>query len=355
MELSNGNDNFLAALRTASGGRARLKLDVVQAEFLKVFPHFQGNADRRDRLRKSLDELAAAGALRLPTDERSGWERAPTPPLPKWILFERGPVQQKERFDHRSFPWVTELAFVAGLRALRHPDQVRRIHEFLKNGGRQRPFVPVKERSYELFGDEKRLDSLLNSQLFTEGRLTLETLRCRQVPASLPCVPASRDAKEPWLILENESTFHSFCRLNRVANQHSGIVLGSGIAVLRATEFLAGLLQPASDGHSKQFLYFGDLDQDGIQIPFQLNQRLRNQFGIQVRPAEQYYQWLLEAHGIGSSTSGTEHRGVAVGWFSPPMRERIGIALRQPRPVVQEAIGWEFLAAKFGITGDVAF
>lgn len=355
MELSNGNENFLAALKNASGGRAKLKLDVVQAEFLKAFPHFQGSADRRDRLRAVLDELAIAGSVRLPADELSGWERAPVPALPKWILFVRGPAQQKEEFDHRSFPWVPELAFVAGLRALRHPNEVRRIHEFLKNGGRQRPVVPVKERSYEIFGDEKRLDSLQNSQMFTEGRLTLEILRCRQVPASLPCVPAPGNAKEPWLILENESTFHSFCRLNRLVNQHSGIILGSGIAVLRAREFLAGLLHSSSDGQTKQFLYFGDLDHDGIQIPFQLNQRLRNQFGIQVRPAEQYYQWLLEVRGIEGSTSPAERRSTTVAWFSPPLRDRIGTALVQPRPVVQEAIGWEFLAAKFGITNDVPY
>ncbi|ODU23300.1 MAG: hypothetical protein ABS95_03775 [Verrucomicrobia bacterium SCN 57-15] len=355
MELYNASENFLAALKVASGGRVRLKLDVVQAQFLKTFPHFQGSADRRERLRVLLDELAAAGSVRLPANERNGWERVPTPALPKWILFPRRPAQSQEKFNHRSFPWMPELTFVASLRALRDPDEVRRIHEFLKNGGRQRPIVPVKERSYEIFGDEKRLDSLLNSQLFEEGRLTLEALRCRQVPASLPCVPASRDAKEPWLVLENESTFHSFCRLNRVVNQHYGIVLGSGLAVLRATEFLAGLLQPTSDGQAKHFLYFGDLDHDGIQIPFQLNQRLGNQFGIPVRPAERYYQWLLEARSIECPASVTERHSAAVTWFPSSMRERIRIALQQTRPVVQEAIGWEFLAAKFGIAGDVSF
>jgi len=355
MEFSNGNDNFLTSLKAASGGRARLKLDAVQAEFLKAFPHFQGSADRRERLRVLLDALAAAGSVRLPSNERNGWERVPMPALPKWILFARGPAQPRESFNHRSFPWTPELAFVAGLRALRDPHEVRRIHAFLKNGGRQRPIVPVKERSYELFGDEKRLDSLLNSQLFAEGRLTLELLRCRQVPASLPCVPAAREAKEPWLILENESTFHSFCRLNRHVQLHGGIVLGSGIAVLRATEFLAGLLQASADAQANQFLYFGDLDHDGIQIPFSLNQRLRDQFGIQVRPAEQYYQWLLDARGIGPPIDVIERHSAAVTWFPSPMRERIRIALRESHPVVQEAIGWEFLAIKFGVAGDVPF
>ncbi len=355
MAFSNGNEAFLAALKAASGARVRLKLEAVQAEFLKTFPHLQGSADRRERLRASLDELAATGSVRLPANEREGWERVPIPALPKWIHFPRSPAQLEEKFNHRSFPWMPELAFVAGLRALRHPDEVHRIHEFLKNGGRQRPIVPVKERSYEIFGDEKRLDSLINSQLFTDGRLTLEILRCRQVPASLPCVPASSAAKEPWLILENESTFHSFCRLNRLVSQHSGIVLGSGIAVLRASDFLAGLLQSTSNEQTKRFFYFGDLDQDGIQIPIQLNQRLRDQYGIQVRPAEQYYQWLLDAHGIEVPVSVTERRSTTIEWFPSSMRERIWVGLRQTRPIVQEAIGWEFLANRFGLTGNMPF
>ena len=355
MPLSNGNENFLTALKVASSGRARLKLDAVQTEFLKAFPHFQGSADRRERLRVLLDELATAGSIRLPADERGGWERAPSPSLPKWILLGRGHSQQQERFNHQSFPWMAELAFVASIRTLRHPEEVLRIHEFLKSGGRQRPIVPVKERSYELFEDEKRLDGLLNSQLFTEGRLTLETLRCRQVPASLPCVPAPSDAKKPWLILENESTVHSFCRLNRLIAHHRGIALGSGIAVLRATDFLAGLLEPNPDGQQKLFLYFGDIDRDGIQIPFQLNQRLKAQFGIQVQPAEYYYQWLLDARGIGNSNAHSECHSPAVTWFSASMRERIVIALRETRPVVQEAVGWEFLAEKFAVTSGTPF
>lgn len=103
MEHSNGNENFLAALRSASGGRAKLKLDVAQAEFLKAFPHLQGSADRRERLRSLLQELAAAGAVRLPSDERNGWERAPTPALPKWILLERLHEQRRENFDSFRF------------------------------------------------------------------------------------------------------------------------------------------------------------------------------------------------------------------------------------------------------------
>lgn len=137
---------------------------------------------------------------------------------------------------------VSELAFVAGLRHLRDAKNALQIHTFLKNGGSKRPVVPVKERSFVLFGGEKRLDALRLSQLFTSGRVTFDMLRCRPAPATLSCVPSPRSASEPWLIVKNEATFHSFCRLNAQLALHADIVLGSGNAVLRATEFLGTLL-----------------------------------------------------------------------------------------------------------------
>jgi len=55
-----------------------------------------------------------------------------------------------------------------------------RINQFLKEGGEQRPIVPVQERSIELFGDEKHLDRLLDSALFRPAERLLELLRCYQ-------------------------------------------------------------------------------------------------------------------------------------------------------------------------------
>ena len=355
METPKATDTLFVALKSAGESRAKLALEAVQAAFLKCFPHWQGATDRREHLRALLDELVASGQLRLPADRRGGWERTPTPPLPKWVLLVRETEPEQAPFNHRSFPWVAELAFVAGLRALRNPREVLRIHAFLKAGGRQRPMVPVKERSYEIFDDEKRLDGLRSSQLFTQGRLTLATLRCCDVPASLSCVPAPRRAPEPWLIIENEATFHSFCRLNRIISRHRGVILGSGNAVLRAVDFLSGLFGAESQSEPKEFLYFGDVDEEGIQIPHQLTRRLDRHARISVRPAERYYGWLLEKRGIEAGPGVDVNAGAALGWFPAALRSQVATALKQPKPVMQEAVGWEHLAEKFEIPADVPF
>lgn len=350
MATDSQSEEFWAALDRSSGGRVTLALDAVETVFLKTFPHWQGSIDRRERLFALIDELAKSARLRLPQNTRSGWERVPSPALPRWIKLVRESVKPGPPFDHRRFPWVSELAFVPELRRLRDATDALRIHEFLKNGGTNRPIVPVKERSYEIFGDEKRLDALTSSQLFFPGRLTLDVLRCRPVPATLSCVPSPREAPQPWLIVENEATFHSFCRLNAKLSIHSGIVLGSGHAVLRATEFLASLLAPA---RATKFLYFGDLDVEGVQIAFQLHARLEASSGISVIPAKEYYTWMISEHCPADSAASVEFASLK--WFPTELRSQVATVLALRPRVPQEMIGWEWICRKFGVDPNLSF
>lgn len=347
MEMSKQAELLLAALETASEGRMKVGLEVIRAVFLKTFPQWQGSADRRERLRVLLDELNAAERVRLPGDRRRGWEQSPAPPLPRSVIMVRTLEVAKATFDHRSFPWVVDMAFVAGLRAVTNADELRRIHDFLKDHPERRPIVPVKERAFQLFGEEKRLDDLRKTKLFDPGRLTLEMLRCRDVPTSLPCVPAPRPSTGPWLIVENEAAFDSFARLNRTLALHAGIILGSGRNVLRAVEFLTTLNVSSTQ---RNFIYFGDIDRDGIEIPALLDRRLHKNGGQQVLPAEEYYDWLLTASGIEADSQTSGELNSAVDWFPPAMRNRILAALSRSQPLVQEMIGWEFLAAHFKVT-----
>lgn len=344
MEITKPAEALLEALRHAGAGRAKIDLEEIRGAFLNAFPQWQGSADRRERLRTLLDELSQAERLRLPANLKRGWEQLPAPALPTWALIVRADEVIDDSFDHRVFPWVEAMAFIAGLRTIGNSNELRRIHDFLKNHPERRPIVPVKERSFQLFGDEKRLDTLRKSKLFEDGRLTLELLRCRDVPASLPCVPTLDKSSGAWLIVENEAAFDSFSRLNRILSVHAGIVLGSGRNVLRAVDFLATLV---ASSPSENFLYFGDIDRDGIEIPALLDQRVRKRTGQRVLPAEQYYHWLLAASEVEATTEKSGNSIPAVSWFSVSLRPRIAAALNGPRPLVQEAIGWEFLSSHF--------
>ena len=68
---------------------------------------------------------------------------------------------------------------------------MQRVNEWLYVS-RDELVVPARERSLEVFGDEKALDRLAGAALFGPGRLTLALLRCRRVVPRLHCEPAGK-------------------------------------------------------------------------------------------------------------------------------------------------------------------
>jgi hypothetical protein len=73
--------------------------------------------------------------------------------------------------------------------------------------------VPMRERSLEIFGDEKALDRLVTSVLFGPGRLSLTQLRAYR---SRPPLPAMRVGEGPVLLVvensrPNSKSWHRRC------------------------------------------------------------------------------------------------------------------------------------------------
>jgi hypothetical protein len=89
--------------------------------------------------------------------------------------------------------------------------------------------------------------------------------------------------------VENEATFDSFARWNKEVKRHRGVILGNGFTVQRAESFLLDLLE----GEGAQ--YFGDLDEAGCEIPYELDRKHTHKDGGRITAAALYYDWLLEA------------------------------------------------------------
>jgi hypothetical protein len=332
---------LLTGLKRQRDGNRRQKLETVIEAYYHAFPERRERADQRDQMKRLLSALEEAGALVLPKGNDC-WQTMPVPALPLWIQWPPEPASLAPKLDHRTFPWVPELRFVASLPVLRDPEVARKIHDFLKADGQSRPLVPIKERSWELFGDEKALNSIKKGPLFKPGRLTLDHLRCFEVAASLPCRPAPAGATGPWLIVENEATFDSFARWNKEAKRHRGVILGNGFAVHRAEAFLFDLLE----GEGAE--YFGDLDERGCQIPYDLSRKYTHKGNGEITPAKIYYEWLLEACRVPEVTGPTDAAKPWLAWFPENMQRRILHATQLPKPPPQEAIGWEWLIRHAG-------
>jgi len=265
--------------------RRRFTLPEILDAFRQGFPHRQGDTDMRAVLARWLDELGRMGVIRLPSKaNRRAYDHSERTTLPRHVI--RSDAQPPD--TPSTIIWRPELAFAADLGGALQKE-LQAIQQWLKHEGGIAAPVALRERSVEIFGDEKRLDSLLGTQLFASGRLTLELLRCY-----VPSVPiyvvfdASDGVRRPILAVENHTTFDTLCRWNEKAHRYAAVAYGAGAAFIATCASLR--LHLTRSECSGQVLYFGDLDPKGLWIPT----RAAQDSGIDVRPEEHLYMLLLE-------------------------------------------------------------
>ncbi len=278
------SDFFLMQIQ--AGTRKRVPLDELKRIFFETHPEALQLPGRNAFLLARLQSFAQEGAITLPAG--GSWEKVGNPPLPLWVQVVRASVEPN--MDYTSVPWVPELGFWPELK-MPALEAARVINDFLLRRRTTLTMVPIKERSLEIFGDEKRLDALRSSADSTlfGGRLALSALGAFVVPSPLPYRPADAAGK-PVLIVENHNSFWSFGEWNQTAKRYAAVVYGCGNALLSSGAALEQVLREVRGTGAE---YLGDLDPTGIRIPLDFN-RSRNGEGIKVTPSLGFYWWLLE-------------------------------------------------------------
>jgi len=329
---------LLNALREHACKRRRLPLDDIWSVFRTALA-IEYSDRGREALAAYLLGLRDQGHLELPR-QRSLWDTTPAPALPMWIQLA-SPGSAAPPIDHQMIPWPAELALLIDEPRI-NPDTLRdllAIHRFLAEGGRTRELVPTRERSVELFGDEKRLDILLRSRLFLRVGLGPALLRIREVP--VPIVwepgPAETDATS-ILVLENLHTYDSFRRWNAREGAYLGIVYGSGKAFAGMLDDLARI---TIDLGALEIHYFGDLDGEGIQIPATAARVLGD---LPLVASERWYNLLL-TRGAGLILPDVEPYTpeFALQWLPEHLRVPVRQLLAAGRRLPQELVGWDQL------------
>lgn len=327
---------FLKLLQ--AGTRKRVLLAELRQHYFSLYPDVQNSPERGARLLDALRQLEAAGALSLPA--AGSWEKVGVPPLPQWVLLKREPRPAPSK-DLNAVTWVPELGFWPHLR----PGQLGAlapINEFLLRRRGSLMVVPIKERSLEIFGDEKRLDSLCTGDSLFGGRLQLSTLGCFRVPQPLPYRLADAPGK-PVLVVENHNSFWSFGEWNQQARRYAAVVYGSGEAFRLTGRALQHVLREVNGIDAE---YLGDLDPKGIRIPTEFN-RAAEPGSPQVRPAVAFYEWLLafgvQRHRPECATFGSVS---ALGWLGPDLAAQVSELWRAEHWIPQEALGFEQLSTE---------
>lgn len=322
---------FFRLLDASTSKRKRVPVDEVKRIYYSLYPEVQSSPDRQRLLLKALKDLELQGLLTLPT--AGSWEKVGNPPLPNWVALIRQ-VQVTDYSVYANEAWVPELGFWPKLKAAQLAD-AKAINGFLLRRRDSLTLVPIKERSLEIFGDEKRLDALRTGNSMFKGQLLLSAIGAFVVPLPLPYRQAAAPGK-PVLVVENHNSFWSFGEWNQSALRYSAVVYGAGEAFRGTGQALGQILKEVSGEGAE---YLGDLDPKGVSIPLDFN-RTMAAHGLRVNPALSYYQWLFTKGRTRKKPDCQQaDAGTATHWLGPELGPELAQLWAQGLWIPQEALG----------------
>ena len=326
-------------------GRRRIPLDMLREQFASACPELAEQPDRRTRLAEALRHAADAGDIMLPRQARS-WDHVAGAPLPGFVMLAALDTPPAPIISP-GYAWHPLLSFASGERNRLRLESAKRINEWLKSDPDLTLIVPIKERSLEIFGDEKRLDQLRGGTTVVFGRLSLAALGCRVCPIPLPFEPGPEGTRgRPILIIENNDTWASFSVWNRSCARYSAVAYaggGHGKNLAYDETFIDELV---GRFQANALFYFGDLDPAGLRIANRAAERRSSRGAIPLQPAANLYAWLLD-HGTRTTLRASERaleRDLA--WLPDYFRSRIESLFAAKQRIPQEALGLRVLTAR---------
>jgi hypothetical protein len=244
--------------------------------------------------------------------------------------------------DLSGIDWQPELSFLPDLRTSVPLEDLLKLDQFFQKSGRDREPVPIKERSLQIFGDEKRLDALRVTALFRPHQLSLELLRCFTVPLPFGW-KRGPNPSGPILVLENAATWDSYCRWNMIVKRYSAVVFGNGYQFSDSTRSLTAIFEEL--GGSRPVLYFGDLDPTGVWIPQQASKWMQKHGHSPILADLPSYAWLLQ---LGSNKAMPRKEGcedtqsVDLSWLGAHAHP-VEVLFAENSRLAQEHVSWDFL------------
>jgi hypothetical protein len=327
----------------AAGGNG-LSLARLEELCVNTDPLLASSPDRRRIIGELTARLEASGVLRLPS-RRADWDRSGLPVLPLWVRPPLGSMARPGPASSTLPAYLRPELSAARLLGNLSPAELKTLDAvnswLVERLGQPLLVVPHRERSLELFGDEKRLDHLLKTRLFSEGQISLELLSCVWVPIQIPWRRVGTGSEV--LVVENSATYHSLCAVLGDEPGEMGVVAyGNGNSFAKS---LPGLNDP-DIGPVDIIWYFGDFDAAGLDIP-----RAASSSAVATGlptpiPALWLYELLFE-HGHPEPAVPLEpSRAKELAAWLGPLRDQAEHLLLSGVRLAQEAVGLELLTKK---------
>ena len=270
------NENYKYFKQNLPKDGLRIKIDILWRVFHDSRLDTPGSLDSREVLLELIENLVKQEGYQLPVGKHL-YDRAAYPPLPKWI---KRPFFGKDKtFAPRKHLWSSELIFLSARSHLHnHEDWLKLDQWFKKTRGIDKHNIPHRERSYEIFRDEKKLDNLRTTKPFKDGQISLEDLACYVVFEPLPIESGPPAALGmPALIVENSTTYWTVANWNKEVGRYSCVIYGSGNKVAAAKDWL---VLKREEFEYIEIKYFGDIDATGIEIALRVKDSISDVGGL---------------------------------------------------------------------------
>lgn len=316
--------------------KVQIPLGELQTAWAKVAARLVGQSNQVEELVSALTELASDGVIELPVQ---AWDRSTVPALPRWVRVPDARRAARLR-PWAQFPWCAELGWAASLPSLssaQFTDLVAVNSWLACTRGDAVPIVPMRYRSVQLFGDEKRLEHLLRSpSLFGPGRLSLDLLGCRRFPPPMAAVEVG--AGTDLIVVENSDTYWAVVdalRNHPTAHPIGAVAWGGGNSF--PTQVPTLTLDVAGRGpvHGTVW-YWGDLDPEGVRIAADAAVASEHLGGPQIRPA--ILLWASMADQPVQSAGEITWPDVGHEWLGPELHATFAAVRSARGRVAQEAV-----------------
>lgn len=330
-------------MRLTDLGKRRIFFDVVKSEFAKTCKWYQIE-ETNERLCDFLQTLAIADLIYIPSCRDSHGRLLAVKELaPEWIVLSR-PALKCPSVLPESFEWVPELAFCKNIMRTSKIRFALAINNFLLHHPAPLTVVPCRERSLQIFGDEKLLEQYIYNGSIFGGKLSLETIGVIELPEQ-PLHEKSGVLGLPVLIVENWTTYWSLCKWNARTKKYSGIVYGKGAGFVRWGRSVGMLL---TELEAEKLEFFGDIDFAGLEMPVSFNKLQEQSGGISIEPALSFYQWLLSKGIRRTMKPSIFARSLCETiWLPQDLHDEVVELFASRLWLPQEGLGTEALAAYF--------
>ncbi|MEU7731308.1 Wadjet anti-phage system protein JetD domain-containing protein [Streptomyces sp. NPDC040724] len=308
--------------------------------FIAALPGTAAGEHARAALATLLNELAEYQILTLPSDP-ARWDVG-RPGLPERVRMNTA-TPTKTTTARRQVSWRPELdwAHTARLTAAQTEDltAINRWFRDTSHRPEKRTPISLRERSHEIFKDEKRLDTLISGALFAPERLSLERLATYRQPPPLTYRQIGNG--NTLLVVENSDTFASLHNLLTPSPGGIGfIAFGSGRAFEASVENIREL------PNINRIIYYGDLDAEGLAIPARASIGATQRGLVPVEPSTELYRLLLDQDPTPGESIADHKAHALVAWLPPELRAAAHSVLTTGKRVAQEATNRNLLAVE---------